>query len=73
MEGDRPGIQAVDAGHRLGQNLVPVCRITLDQVRVPQTYLIGRENKGAAQVKNCEAAFNLTLAALGLGTAQGAL
>jgi alkylation response protein AidB-like acyl-CoA dehydrogenase len=58
---------------KLGLRMTPTARMTLDNVTISPEDLIGKENQGAKQVKRILAESWVLIAALALGTAQGAL
>ncbi len=72
VESDRPGVSAVDAGEKLGGRLIPFSNVSFDCVRVPAQNLIGSESAGYDQVKRFLAENRIQIAAMALGTAQGA-
>lgn len=73
VEADRPGV-AIEKDHSmLGLRMTGTARIRFDGVRVPQVNLIGRRNHGLEQASQVLPECRLLLAALALGTAQGAL
>jgi alkylation response protein AidB-like acyl-CoA dehydrogenase len=72
VEADRPGVQAVDAGRKLGWRLISIGEVCFDQVRVPLDHQVGLENRGGDQVAAFLSESCITAAAQALGVAQGA-
>ncbi|MDA3791708.1 MAG: acyl-CoA/acyl-ACP dehydrogenase [Desulfobacula sp.] len=72
VEADCQGVSAVDVGNRLGHKLLFISNIEFNNVRIPLENLIGQENKGFSQVMEFFNHSRLVIAALSVGTAQGA-
>ena len=58
---------------KLGLRMTPTARMTLDKVAIASEDLIGKKNQGEKQAKRILAESWVLIAALALGTAQGAL
>ena len=72
VDADRPGITASAVGMQLGGNLVPFSHVTFENVRVPKTCTIGNPGSGHAQLHQFLNENRIQIAAMALGTAQGA-
>ncbi|WP_299982766.1 acyl-CoA dehydrogenase family protein [Desulfobacula sp.] len=72
VEADCQGVSAVDIGNRLGHKLLFISNIEFNNVRIPLENLIGQEHKGYSQVMEFFNHSRLVIAALSVGTAQGA-
>ena len=72
VEGDRPGLSTQDVGAKMGIRMMATAEVTLKDVRVPLSNLIGQENKGFYQVLTFFDESRIQVAAQALGTAQGA-
>lgn len=72
VEADCPGISSSPVGMQLGGNLVPFSNVTFDNVRVPKTNTIGKPGSGHAQLHQFLNENRIQIAALAIGTAQGA-
>jgi alkylation response protein AidB-like acyl-CoA dehydrogenase len=72
VEKDRPGLTVSDVGSRLGRRLMDVGRIELNQVRVPASNMVGRENDGLASLDTFFNLSRINTAAQAVGIAQGA-
>lgn len=72
VEGDRPGLSTQDVGPKMGIRMMATAEVTLKDVRVPLSNLIGQENKGFYQVLTFFDESRIQVAAQALGTAQGA-
>lgn len=72
IERDREGITVKDLGEKLGLRMTSLTDLYFKDVRIPGSYLIGKQGQG---VQLAQAFFNesrIVIAALSLGTAQGA-
>jgi alkylation response protein AidB-like acyl-CoA dehydrogenase len=67
------GVGFDGAYDKLGLRMTPAARMTLDNVTIAAEDVIGKENQGKKQVKRILAESWVLIAALALGTAQGAL
>ncbi len=72
VEADREGIRIKPVGAKLGRRLMHISQIEFNQVTVPAANLIGKENKGIAQVDEFMNEHRINIAAQALGIAQGA-
>ena len=72
VEAERDGISAVDMGEKMGIRMMATAEITLNNVRVPFTNLIGKEGRGYNHVLHYFDESRIQLAAQALGTALGA-
>ncbi len=73
VEADREGITTADVGDKMGIRMMATAEVNFDNVRVPQSNLIGEEGKGFYQVLEFFDESRILIAAQALGTAQGAL
>jgi len=72
VEASRPGVSATSVGNKMGIRMMHTAEVVFKDVRVPQSNLIGKENKGFYQVLEFFDESRVTVAAQALGTAQGA-
>jgi len=72
VEAGHEGITLSDSGSRLGRKLMSVSDVTFENVGVPLDNMIGKENKGLAQVNACLNENRILAAAQALGIALGA-
>jgi alkylation response protein AidB-like acyl-CoA dehydrogenase len=72
VEADRPGVSTTSVGNKMGIRMMHTAEVVFKDVRVPQSNLIGKENKGFYQVLEFFDESRVTIAAQALGTAQGA-
>jgi alkylation response protein AidB-like acyl-CoA dehydrogenase len=73
VEADRPGVSSVKIKGKMGIRASDTAEVAFDQVRVPQSNLIGEEGKGFHQLMHFFDATRTCVAAEGVGMAQGAL
>ena len=72
VEAGHEGITLSDSGSRLGRKLMSVSDVTFENVGVSLDNMIGKENKGLAQVNACLNENRILAAAQALGIALGA-
>jgi alkylation response protein AidB-like acyl-CoA dehydrogenase len=72
VEADKAGINLEKDHAMLGLRMTGTARIKFDDVSVSQQNLIGKRDQGLKQAKRILPEFRMLLAALALGTAQGA-
>jgi alkylation response protein AidB-like acyl-CoA dehydrogenase len=72
VESDREGVQAGRRLQKLGGRMVPFCEVRFENVAVPLSNLIGAEGKGRRQLERFFMENRIQVAAMALGTAQGA-
>jgi len=72
VEANRPGVSTSSVGNKMGIRMMHTAEVVFKDVRVPQSNLIGKENKGFYQVLEFFDESRITIAAQALGTAQGA-
>ncbi|KPA10195.1 acyl-CoA dehydrogenase domain-containing protein [Candidatus Magnetomorum sp. HK-1] len=72
VEADRPGVSTTTVGNKMGIRMMHTAEVVFKDVRVPQSNIIGKENRGFYQVLEFFDESRVTIAAQALGTAQGA-
>lgn len=72
VETNRPGYEAVDLGHKMGQQMMATTEVSVKNVRVPVTNLLGQPNRGFYQTLEFFDEARLAIAAQALGGAQAA-
>jgi len=72
VEGDSEGLTTSEVGHKMGIRMMATTELHFENVRVPQSNLIGKEGKGFNQVLNFFDESRILIAAQALGIAQGA-
>jgi alkylation response protein AidB-like acyl-CoA dehydrogenase len=72
VETNRSGFEATDIGPKMGLNMQSTARISLNDVRVPLSNLLGIEGRGAQQALEFFNEMRVEIAARALGGAQGA-
>lgn len=72
VEADREGLTTADVGAKMGIHMMATTEVSLKDVRVPRSNLIGKEGKGFYQVLNFFDESRIQVAAQALGIAQGA-
>lgn len=73
VESDREGVSTEKRMEKLGGRMVPFAQVRFENVRVPPSNLIGNEGVGYAQLERFLIENRIQIAAMALGTAQGAL
>ena len=73
VEAETPGFSVGRTIDKMGLNGCPTAEIVLENVKVPATNLLGKENEGMKIVQKLQPMFKLALAAQTLGIAQSAL
>lgn len=73
VEAETPGFSVGRTIDKMGLNGCPTAEIVLENVKVPATNLLGKENEGMKIVQTLQPMFKLALAAQTLGIAQSAL
>ena len=69
---DKPGVRIETEPVMLGMRMTGAARVTFEDVEIAPADLIGQPTKGRKQADHVVSEFRLLLAALALGTAQGA-
>lgn len=72
VEADREGLTTADVGAKMGIHMMATTEVSLKDVRVPRSNLVGKEGKGFYQVLNFFDESRIQVAAQALGIAQGA-
>jgi len=72
VDTDTPGFSASDVGHKMGIKMTSTGELVFNDVRVPETNLVGKENRGFYQVLEFFDESRIEIAAQALGIAQGA-
>jgi butyryl-CoA dehydrogenase len=73
VDAETPGLTVGRMIEKMGLNGCPTAEIILENVRVPETSLLGKENGALAILKKIQPMYKLALAAQTLGIAQCAL
>lgn len=73
VEADRPGVTAAKIRGKMGIRASDTAEIVFEDVRVPQSNLVGKEGRGFYQLMEFFDATRTMVAAQGVGLAQGAL
>ena len=73
VETDRPGFQAVKIRGKMGVRASDTAELSFEDVRVPQSNLIGKEGRGFYQLMEFFDATRTMVAGQAVGVAQGAL
>ena len=72
VESNRPGYTAETVGEKMGNRMAPTSEISLSNLRVPVSNLIGEEGRGFYQILHFFEESRVHVAAQALGMAQGA-
>ncbi len=72
VETDRDGFTAASVGEKMGIKMSPTAELSLNDVRVPASNLVGEENRGFYQTLEFFDESRIEIAAQALGIAQGA-
>jgi alkylation response protein AidB-like acyl-CoA dehydrogenase len=72
VERDADGLEVTSVGSKMGIRMIPTGEVTLKNVRVPASNLIGEEGRGFYQILRFFDESRIETAAQALGTAQGA-
>jgi alkylation response protein AidB-like acyl-CoA dehydrogenase len=72
VETGTPGYTASDVGEKMGIKMSPTGELSFNDVRVPVSHLVGKENRGFYQVLEFFDESRVEIAAQALGIAQGA-
>ncbi len=73
VEADRPGVKATKIRGKMGIRASDTAEVSFEDVRVPQSNLVGKEGRGFYQLMEFFDATRTIVAAQGVGLAQGAL
>ncbi|MEW6531280.1 MAG: acyl-CoA dehydrogenase family protein [Thermodesulfobacteriota bacterium] len=73
IEADRPGVSSTKIRGKMGIRASDTAEVVFEDVRVPQENLVGEEGRGFHQLMHFFDATRTTVAAQGVGVAQGAL
>jgi alkylation response protein AidB-like acyl-CoA dehydrogenase len=73
VEKEAPGFTASDVGEKMGNKMVATGELSFNDVKVPESSLVGKENDGFQQSLALFNELRIEVAAQGLGIAQGCL
>ncbi len=73
LDAKADNVEAVSMGKRMGMRMVPMDRVSFNQVKAPKESKIGQEDKGSLQVKEILDEMKIEAGAMGVGIAQGGL
>ncbi|MEW6112535.1 MAG: acyl-CoA dehydrogenase family protein, partial [Thermodesulfobacteriota bacterium] len=73
IESNRPGVSSTKIRGKMGIRASDTAEVVFEDVRVPQENLVGEEGRGFHQLMHFFDATRTTVAAQGVGVAQGAL
>ena len=73
LEAKADNVEAVSMGKRMGMRMVPMDRVSFNQVRVPKENKIGQEDRGYFQLREILEEMRIEAGAMGVGIAQGSL
>ncbi len=71
VERDTKGFTTSDVGEKMGNKMVPTGELSFNDVRVPISNLVGKENNGFFQAMDLFQELRIEVAAQALGIAQG--
>jgi alkylation response protein AidB-like acyl-CoA dehydrogenase len=72
IERDTPGFTSEDVGEKMGIKMTSTGELSFNDVRVPVSHLVGKENRGFYQVLEFFDESRIEIAAQALGIAEGA-
>jgi alkylation response protein AidB-like acyl-CoA dehydrogenase len=72
VERDTPGFTSEDVGEKMGIKMTSTGELSFNNVRVPVSHLVGKENRGFYQVLEFFDESRIEIAAQALGVAEGA-
>lgn len=72
VEADHPGITITDVGTKMGIRMMYTAKVELNDIRVPMSNLVGKENHGFYQALQFLNQRRILVAAQAVGIAQGA-
>ena len=72
VERDTPGYTTADVGEKMGIKMTSTGELSFNNVRVPVSHLVGKENRGFYQVLEFFDESRIEIAAQALGIAEGA-
>jgi alkylation response protein AidB-like acyl-CoA dehydrogenase len=72
VERDTPGFASQDVGEKMGIKMTSTGELSFNNVRVPVSHLVGKENRGFYQVLEFFDESRIEIAAQALGIAEGA-
>ena len=72
VERDTPGFASEDVGEKMGIKMTSTGELSFNNVRVPVSHLVGKENRGFYQVLEFFDESRIEIAAQALGIAEGA-
>lgn len=72
VETNRPGFEAAEVGVKMGLKMTSTAQLSFNNVRVPLSNLVGKENLGFHQALEFFDSVRVGVAAQAVGTAQGA-
>ncbi len=72
VESDAPGLRMESMGRRLGCNMTPLVKLSLENVKVSAGNFIGKPGEGISQYQTFLTDYWIILAGMALGNAQGA-
>jgi alkylation response protein AidB-like acyl-CoA dehydrogenase len=73
LESKADNVEAVSMGKRMGMRMVPMDRVSFNQVKVPKENRIGQEDRGYFHLREILQEMRIEAGAMGVGIAQGSL